>query len=55
LSRGMCVFRVQERYAAATGGWTLHQLRHSALTHLAEANVGLPLLMAKSRQRGPPH
>jgi len=35
--------------AAATGGWTLHQLRHSALTHLAEANVALPLLMAKSR------
>jgi integrase len=29
-------------------GWTLHQLRHSALTHLAEAGVNLPLLMAKS-------
>ena len=29
-------------------GWTLHQLRHSALTHLAEASVNLPLLMAKS-------
>ncbi len=28
-------------------GWTLHQLRHSALTHLAEEGV-LPLLMAKS-------
>ncbi len=28
--------------------WTLHQLRHSALTHLAEAGVNLPLLMAKS-------
>jgi integrase len=41
--------RAQERFAVATGGWTLHQLRHSALTHLAEANVGLPLLMAKSR------
>ena len=41
--------RAQERFAQATGGWTLHQLRHSALTHLAEANVGLPLLMAKSR------
>src|SRR5207253_10737680 len=34
---------------AASHGWTLHQLRHSALTHLAEANVALPLLMAKSR------
>jgi integrase/recombinase XerC len=32
----------------STGGWTLHQLRHSALTHLAEAGVNLPLLMAKS-------
>ena len=32
-------------------GWTLHQFRHSALTHLAEDNVQLPLLMAKSRQR----
>lgn len=29
-------------------GWTLHQLRHSALTHLAEAGVNLPVLMAKS-------
>ena len=27
----------------------MHQLRHSALTHLAEQNVSLPLLMAKSR------
>jgi site-specific recombinase XerD len=30
-------------------GWTLHQFRHSALTHLAENDVQLPLLMAKSR------
>ena len=29
-------------------GWTLHQLRHSALTHLAEEGVNLPMLMAKS-------
>src|SRR5439155_10005050 len=34
-------------FHAASHGWTLHQLRHSALTHLAEANVALPLLMAK--------
>ena len=33
----------------ATGGWTLYQLRHSRLTHLAEAGVQLPILMAKSR------
>lgn len=26
----------------------MHQLRHSVLTHLAEAGVNLPLLMAKS-------
>jgi integrase/recombinase XerD len=41
--------RAQELFAAASGGWTLHQLRHSALTHLAEENVSLALLMAKSR------
>ncbi|MGE5636006.1 MAG: tyrosine-type recombinase/integrase [Nocardioidaceae bacterium] len=41
--------RAEELFSAASGGWTLHQLRHSALTHLAEADVGLPLLMAKSR------
>jgi integrase/recombinase XerD len=35
----------------ATTGWTLHQLRHSALTHLAEDGVELPLLAAKSRHR----
>lgn len=32
-------------------GWDLHELRHSALTHLGEADVSLPLLMAKSRHR----
>jgi integrase/recombinase XerD len=37
-------------FCAASGGWALHQLRHSALTHLAEQNVSLPLLMAKSRR-----
>jgi len=41
--------RAQELFAEASGGWTLHQLRHSAITHLAEGNVGLALLMAKSR------
>ena len=30
-------------------GWTLHQLRHSRLTHLAEAGIQLPMLMTKSR------
>ena len=41
--------RAEELFSAASGGWTLHQLRHSALTHLAEEDVSLPLLMAKSR------
>ena len=41
--------RAEELFCEQTGGWTLHQLRHSAITHLAEQNVALPLLMAKSR------
>jgi len=32
-------------------GLTLHQLRHSALTTLADANVSLPLPMGKSRHK----
>jgi integrase len=40
--------RAEELFRAHTGS-TLHQLRHSAITHLAEENVELPLLMAKSR------
>jgi integrase len=39
--------RAEELFREATGGRTLHQLRHSAITHLAEQNVALPLLMAK--------
>jgi integrase len=41
--------RAEAHFREASGEWTLHQLRHSALTHLAEQNVSLPLLMAKSR------
>ena len=41
--------RAAEVFTTASGGRTLHQLRHSAITHLAEAGVPLPLLMAKSR------
>jgi hypothetical protein len=40
--------RAAALFRQASGGWTLHQLRHSALTHLAEQNVSLPLLMAKA-------
>jgi integrase len=41
--------RAEELFSAATGGWTLHQLRHSRLTHLAEHGIQLPILLAKSR------
>jgi integrase len=34
-------------------GWDLHQLRHSALTHLGESGASLLELMAKSRHRKP--
>ncbi len=38
--------------AAAAGqqtGWTMHQLRHSALTHDAESGTNTPMLLARSR------
>jgi len=41
--------RAAEIFQAATGGWTLHQLRHSRLTHLAEQGIQLPMLITKSR------
>jgi hypothetical protein len=34
-------------------GWDLHQLHHSAATHLGEAGVALQLIMAKTRHRNP--
>ena len=40
-------------HEASSGRWTIHQLRHSALTHLGEKGVAAPLLMAKSRHRDP--
>ena len=48
--------RLSYRTAAAefhkhTSGWTLHQLRHSSLTHLAEAGASAVMLQAKSRHR----
>lgn len=47
--RARLSYRRAEEVFHDTTGWTLHQLRHSALTHLAEQNVSLPLLMGKSR------
>ena len=36
----------------ATGTrWTLHQLRHSSLTHLVESGINTEVLMAKSRHK----
>ena len=45
--------RAAELFTEATSGqrggpWTLHQLRHSALTHAAEQGASTPLLMALS-------
>lgn len=41
--------RAAELFSEATGGWTLHQLRHSALTHAAEDGTNTPILLARSR------
>jgi hypothetical protein len=35
--------------AGALVGWTLHRLRHSALTHDAEGGTSTPMLLARSR------
>ena len=38
----------EQLFKKATKGKTLHQLRHSRLTHLGDENVSAPLLMAIS-------
>lgn len=40
-------------FSQASNGATLHQLRHSALTHLGEEGVSAVLLQAKSRHQDP--
>jgi integrase len=40
--------QAEDLFKAASGGATLHQLRHSALTHDAETGTSTPMLMAKS-------
>jgi integrase len=40
--------QAEDLFKAASGGATLHQLRHSALTHDAEDGASTPMLMAKS-------
>ena len=41
----------EQLFKQATKGKTLHQLRHSRLTHLGDQNVSAPLLMAISGHR----
>jgi integrase/recombinase XerC/integrase/recombinase XerD len=43
--------RAEEIFTAASGGRTLHKLRHSRRTHLAEAGEDVTLIKAKSRHR----
>jgi integrase len=40
--------QAEDLFKAASGGATLHQLRHSALTHAAEDGTSTPMLMARS-------
>src|SRR5262249_27091901 len=42
-----------KRYTATSGGLELHQLRHSAATHLGDQKVPLQLIMAKTRHKSP--
>lgn len=37
----------------AATGWQLHQLRHSAATHLGDQHVALQMIMAKTRHKSP--
>ena len=45
--------RASTIFKRASGGWTLHQLRHSSLTHLGEKGASTTLLQAKSRHQDP--
>ncbi|QIZ35913.1 site-specific integrase [Saccharopolyspora sp. ASAGF58] len=43
--------RALQLLKAASGGWTLHDLRHSGISHALEDGVPMPVVMAKSRHR----
>ncbi len=43
--------RAEQIWKQASNGRTLHQLRHSKLTHLAEAGEDVTMIKAKSRHR----
>ncbi|MGH9059037.1 MAG: tyrosine-type recombinase/integrase, partial [Acidimicrobiales bacterium] len=47
--RARLSYRRAAHLFTARTGWTLHQLRHSALTHAAEDGTNLPMLLARSR------
>ena len=47
-ARALSYQQAEALFSAASGGATLHQLRHSALTHDAEKGTGTPMLMARS-------
>ncbi len=42
-----------KKYTATSCGLELHQLRHSAATHLGDLKVPLQLIMAKTRHKSP--
>ena len=44
---------LKEHTATASSGLELHQLRHSAATHLGDQKVPLQLIMAKTRLKSP--
>ncbi|MFB9204674.1 hypothetical protein ACFFV7_26015 [Nonomuraea spiralis] len=48
---GQCPHLVPSPSHPHGDGWTLHQLRHSALQHLAQAGRTAPELQAKSRHQ----
>ena len=45
--------RASTLFKEASRGWTLHQLRHSSLTHLGEKGASTIPLQAKSRHQDP--
>jgi hypothetical protein len=45
--------RARILFKKQTGGLDLHQLRHSAATHLGDQKVPLQLIMAKTRHKSP--
>ncbi len=47
--RARLSYRRAAHLFGARTGWTLHQLRHSALTQAAEDGTNLPMLLARSR------